>query len=251
MNNYPSVVSFLREIRSGSSLPLVVSADDGKTYIMKLTGAGEGVHTLIAEWTASHLAAAAGIPVLEPVILNFNSSLMPPGIDPEITELAQRSNGLNLGTVYIPDSRSPKEADFAALSPEMCNTIFLTDLLLLNIDRTRKNPNMLVQNSQIFCFDYSASFTVNDIVNGRNTSGGKLLQLMRRHLFYNDDISGESIDAVCSSFSYECVHAILTAIPAAWQKCVSCDDISLQMYNLLSINNMLTDRLEFLRSDPY
>jgi len=41
MNNYPSVVSFIQEIRSGSSLPLVVSADDGNWYMIKLTRYGE------------------------------------------------------------------------------------------------------------------------------------------------------------------------------------------------------------------
>lgn len=251
MNTFPSVVSFIREFRSGSSLPLLVEADDGKKYMVKLSGSGDGISALASEWIASHLAALTGIPVLQPVILNFDHTIMPRGIDPEISELAERSRGLNLATEYIADTRTLTREDIASVPKDVQSTIFLTDLLLLNIDRTPKNSNILLSGGNIFCFDYSSGFTVSNILSGTPLMDNRIIELMRRHIFYSGNISDEHITAQIPSFSKADIHNIIEGIPDEWRSRLPCEKIETALYTELNNLAQIKDWLNIVHAAKY
>ncbi len=93
-----TAITFHREIRSGSSLPLIVEADDGKRYVMKARGSGDGALASIVDWVALRLGRRLGIPALRPVLIQIGPHLVQQAEDPEIRDLLRESQGENLAT---------------------------------------------------------------------------------------------------------------------------------------------------------
>ena len=56
---------YITPLREGGSLPALVEASDGKCYVMKFSGAGQGVKALVAEVLAGEIARTLGLPIPE------------------------------------------------------------------------------------------------------------------------------------------------------------------------------------------
>ena len=54
---------YVTPLREGGSLPAVCETDDGRLFVVKLRGAGQGTRALIAELVAGELARALPGPV--------------------------------------------------------------------------------------------------------------------------------------------------------------------------------------------
>src|SRR6185295_15318373 len=93
---------YLTPLREGGSLPAVVEADDGRQYVLKFRGAGQGRKVLIAELVAGELGRALGLPIPEIVFVELDPALGRSEPDPEIQDLISASAGLNLGLAYLP-----------------------------------------------------------------------------------------------------------------------------------------------------
>src|SRR5579875_3907631 len=89
-------------LREGGSLPGLVEADDDGMYVVKFRAAGQGLRALVAEVLVGRLAAAAGLPVPELVLVEVAAELGLTEPDPEINELITRSAGLNFGIDFLP-----------------------------------------------------------------------------------------------------------------------------------------------------
>jgi len=90
------IVEFYKEIRAGSSLPLIVGGSDGHKYVIKLRGSGEGVLANVVEFLSLKLGRLAQIPVLEPVCLFVETDFAKKANDPEIGELLNRLDMLRI-----------------------------------------------------------------------------------------------------------------------------------------------------------
>ncbi len=49
------LVTFVRAIRSSSTLPIVATGENGTTYVVKLRGGAEGILASVTEWIALNL----------------------------------------------------------------------------------------------------------------------------------------------------------------------------------------------------
>ena len=70
----PAFVSgrrYVVPLREGGSLPAVVDASDGRTYVVKFRGAGQGARALVAETIVAALALDLGLPVPHPAIVEL------------------------------------------------------------------------------------------------------------------------------------------------------------------------------------
>jgi hypothetical protein len=142
-------------LREGGSLPGVVEADDDGMYVVKWRGAGQGVKALVAEVIVGELARAVGLDVPELVLVDVDPVLGHAEPDPEIQELIEASAGLNVGLDFLPgalayDAAFPVSAELAAL-------VVWLDELTLNIDRTPRNPNLLVWHHRLWLIDHGAA----------------------------------------------------------------------------------------------
>jgi len=82
--------------------------------------------------------------------------------DPEIKELIEASEGLNLAMDFLPGALPfmlpAPPGDTTAIDPHLAAEIVLFDALTTNIDRTPRNPNLLVWHGSIHLIDHGAAF---------------------------------------------------------------------------------------------
>jgi hypothetical protein len=142
-------------LREGGSLPGVVEADDDGMYVVKFRGAGQGVKALVAEIVAGELARAIGLDVPEIVLVDVDPVLARAEPDPEIQELIEASAGLNVGLDFLPGALPYDTA--VEVSPELAALVVWLDELTLNIDRTPRNPNLLVWHGRLWLIDHGAA----------------------------------------------------------------------------------------------
>src|SRR4051795_5709711 len=143
-------------LREGGSLPGVVEADDDGMYVVKFRGAGQGPKALVAEIVAGELARAVGLNVPEIVLVDVDPVLARAEPDPEIQELIEASAGLNVGLDFLPGALAYDPA--FEVSPELAALVVWLDELTLNIDRTPRNPNLLVWHERLWLIDHGAAF---------------------------------------------------------------------------------------------
>jgi len=153
-----TVTRYLTPLREGGSLPAIVEADDLGTYVLKFRGAGQGPKVLIAELLAAAIGRALALPVPEVVFAELDPVLGRGERDPEIKALIEASGGLNLAMDFLPgalgfDPAVPPRPDAA-----LASAVVWFDALIGNVDRTPRNPNLLVWHKQLYLIDNGAAF---------------------------------------------------------------------------------------------
>ncbi len=214
-------VTFHREIRTGSSLPLIVSHDDGHRYVMKARGSGDGALGSIVDWVALRLGRRLGIPALSPLLIQVKPGFEQQAGDPEIRDLLGESHGKNLATRWIEDARTAVAADFDRLDLETRRDVFLFDLLLLNVDRTEKNPNAIVGPGGFRCLDFSAAMALRRLFSDEREATPRMLKEIRRNPLYEPGIDSEPfIDRLGTISKGDLVEAV-SGLPLKWRTTVA------------------------------
>lgn len=209
-------VKFHKEIRRGSSLPLLIGGDDGNTYVVKLNGAGDGVLSNVVEWVASKLGELAQIPILQPVFVTIDANFAEQADDPETGELLERSVGVNLGTPYLPDAVTYSARYARSIDEVLQQQIFLFDLFLLNIDRTEANPNMVVHDGALWCLDYSSAMEIRSAINGESYREYILLKHLKRHPFYREHLLPYGFINLLEGIPDKHIRDLVDEIPVEW-----------------------------------
>ena len=147
---------YVTPLREGGSLPGLVEAEDDGLYVLKFRGAGQGPLALVAELVAGELGRALGLPVPELVLMELDPRIAAAEPDLEIQDLLRASAGLNLGMDFLPGAVAhsavdPVDADLAA-------NIVWFDALVMNVDRTARNPNLLRWHGDLWMIDHGAAF---------------------------------------------------------------------------------------------
>ena len=150
-----NVVRYATPLREGGSLPAIIEADDGFLYVMKFRGAGQGTKALIAELIGGEIGRAIGLKVPEIVFLHLDDSFSKTEGDEEIQDLLKFSVGLNLGLHYLSGSITIDPL-VTEIDPLTASKVVLLDSILINIDRTAKNPNLLSWNNELWLIDHGA-----------------------------------------------------------------------------------------------
>jgi hypothetical protein len=147
---------YVTPLREGGSLPAIVEADDEGLYVLKFRGAGQGANALVAELVAGEIARAAGLPVPELALIELDADLARTEPDPEIQDLIRQSAGTNLAVDYLPGATM---FDPVADTPDamLAARIVWFDALVVNIDRTPRNPNLLIWHRQLWMIDHGAA----------------------------------------------------------------------------------------------
>ncbi|MBB4931634.1 hypothetical protein F4561_002454 [Lipingzhangella halophila] len=147
---------YVLPLREGGSLPGLVEADDLGMYVVKFLGAGQGRKTLIAELIAGEIARRLGLPVPELVLVEFDSVIGRSEPDEEVQELLKASGGVNLGMDYLPGALGFDPLAFD-IDAELAGHVLWFDAYITNVDRTWRNPNMLVWHGRPYLIDHGAS----------------------------------------------------------------------------------------------
>ncbi|MGH3173670.1 MAG: HipA family kinase [Streptosporangiaceae bacterium] len=156
MLEHVTVTRYVTPLREGGSLPAIVEADNLGTYVMKFRGAGQGPLALVAEIIAAELARRLGLRVPELVLAGLDPRIAVSEPDPEIQDLLRASEGMNLGVDFLPGSFGFDPLGWTA-EPEFASQVLWFDALVQNVDRTWRNPNLLVWHRNIWLIDHGAA----------------------------------------------------------------------------------------------
>jgi hypothetical protein len=149
---------YVTPLREGGSLPGLMEADDDGLYVVKFRGAGQGAKALVAELIAGELARSLGLEVPELVLVDLDPALGRAEPDPEIQDLLEASPGLNLGVDFLPGALSFDAADGGGvLHADLAADIVWFDALMANVDRTARNPNLLLWHGRLWLIDHGAA----------------------------------------------------------------------------------------------
>ncbi|MDF1502427.1 HipA family kinase [Roseisolibacter sp. H3M3-2] len=157
-----TAVRYVQPLREGGSLPAVVdTADDAGLWVAKFRGAGQGARVLIAELLVGGLARALGLPVPDLALLELPAEFGRMERDSEIQELLRRSEGLNIAMRYL-DGAFNLDVLAAGdlIAPDLAARIVWFDALTTNMDRTARNPNLLVWQRRPWLIDHGAALYV-------------------------------------------------------------------------------------------
>ncbi len=209
-------IRYVTPLREGGSLPAIIEADDNQLYVLKFRGAGQGVKALIAELIVGEVARVLRLPVPEIVFVEVDAVLGQGERDPEIQDLIRASFGLNLALRYIPEALA-----FDPLLPdppaELASTIVWCDAYFTNIDRTPRNPNLLIANRQLWLIDHGAALYIQHTWTNYHIRARSRFPQIREHVLLPFAHMLASVDIACSAqLTPELLRSIIAYIPDTW-----------------------------------
>jgi len=151
---------YVTPMREGGSVPALVEADDDGLYVVKLLGAGHGRKALVAELLAGELGRHLGLPVPDQVLVELDGALSKAEPDGEIQDLLERSAGTNIGLDFLPGALAFHPAIGPAPEPELAAAVVWLDAFTTNVDRTPRNPNLLVWHRRLHCIDHGSALYI-------------------------------------------------------------------------------------------
>ena len=147
---------YVTPLREGGSLPGLMEADDLGTYVVKFVGAGQGRKTLVAEVICAGLARAAGLRVPDLVAVDLDPALAAGEPDQEVQDLLRASAGLNLGVDFLPGALD-LDRPATVVDSDWAARLLWFDAFVGNVDRSWRNPNLLLWHGDLWVIDHGAS----------------------------------------------------------------------------------------------
>jgi hypothetical protein len=146
---------YVAPLREGGSLPGIVEADDLGTYVCKFRGAGQGLNVLVAEVIVAGLARRLGLDTPRLVAIRLEAAIARYEADEEVQDLLTASLGLNLGVDFLPGSFGFDTS--TEVTPDFAGRLLWLDAYVANVDRSWRNPNLLVWHGRPWLIDHGAS----------------------------------------------------------------------------------------------
>ena len=217
------VTRYVTPLREGGSLPGIVEGDDLGTYVCKFRGAGQGLKVLVAEVIVSGLAEHLGLRTPRLVALDLDPEIARYEADEEVQDLLNASAGLNLGVDFLPGAFG---FDDTVLDPggtteagEAAKVIWL-DAFCANVDRSWRNPNLLLWHGDLWVIDHGASLYFHHGWAGGVTDPGRFA---RQPWDASDHVLGRHLGGVATAdaevtplLERDTFARILSRVPDAW-----------------------------------
>jgi hypothetical protein len=210
------IIRYIQPFREGGSLPGLVDADDGFSYVIKFRGAGQGKKALVAELIGGELARLLGLRMPEMVFANLDESFWRLEADEEIQDLLKFSIGKNLGVHFL-NGAITYDANVDQINEEEASKIVWLDALLMNVDRTARNTNMLVWHKELWLIDYGASLYFHHSWDNWEDYVAKPFIQIKDHVLLKQASKVQEVHNTYSPyFTEESIRGILEAIPDEW-----------------------------------
>jgi len=123
--------------------------------VCKFRGAGQGLRVLVAEVVVGEIARRIGLRTPDLVALDLDPAIARYEADEEVQDLLNASAGLNLGVDFLPGSFG-FDGELPSGPEEAARVIWL-DAFCANVDRSWRNPNLLLWHGDLWVIDHGAS----------------------------------------------------------------------------------------------
>jgi hypothetical protein len=210
------VTRYLTPLREGGSLPAIAEADDGFLYVLKFRGAGQGAKALIAELIGGEIARALGIRIPEIVFAHLDETFGRTEADEEIQDLLKASTGLNIALHYLSGSVT-FDPVVTRVDSVLASKIVWLDCLLMNVDRTARNTNMLLWRKELWLIDHGASLYFHHSWHNWQEQAKHPFTLVKDHVLlpYAKEINEVDL-AFKKILTNELIESIIALVPDAW-----------------------------------
>ncbi|MDQ3549341.1 MAG: aminotransferase class I and II [Chloroflexota bacterium] len=210
-------VRYVVPLREGGSLPAVVDTADGRAFVVKFLGAGQGKKALVAECLGAGLAQALGLPVPDAAVVSLEDGFGIGEPDPEIQDLLRASVGLNFGLAYLPGALAFDPAADRDLSPELAADIVWFDAFITNIDRTPRNTNLLVWRGRFWLIDHGAAIYFHHAWQGWEKRVQSAFPQIKDHVLLHQAGDLHAADArLRPKLTEDITRAIVACVPDEW-----------------------------------
>jgi len=211
-----NVTRYLTPLREGGSLPAIAEADDGFLYVLKFRGAGQGPKSLIAELIGGEIARKLGLHVPEIVYASLDETFGRTEPDEEIQDLLKASTGLNLALHYLSGAVTFDPA-VTTVDAVAASAIVWLDALLMNVDRTARNTNMLLWRKELWLIDHGASLYFHHSWQNWQQQALSPFKLIKDHVLLPRAIALTAADATAKVvLTEEVITSIIALVPDSW-----------------------------------
>jgi len=212
-----TVTRYVTPLREGGSLPGIVEGDDLGTYVCKFRGAGQGLRVLVAEVIASGIATRLGLKTPRLVMLDLDPAIARYEADEEVQDLLNASSGLNLGIDFLPGAFGYDSDVVGEIDPAR---VLWFDAFIANVDRSFRNPNLLLWGRDLWVIDHGASLYFHHAWGGGITDPQRFAQQRWSsddHIFgsYADRLAAVD-EIVTPLLDEDSLTAIVAAVPGEW-----------------------------------
>jgi len=211
-----NVTRYVTPLREGGSMPAIIEADDDFLYVLKFRGAGQGTRALIAELLGGEIARALGLRVPELVFAELGPDFGRLEPDEEIQDLLKFSVGLNLGVHFLSGAIT-YDPVANSVDPLTASKIVWLDALLMNVDRTVKNTNMLIWHKELWLIDQGASlYFHHSWQNWEQQAKKPFVQIKDHVLLQQANALAEIRDALKDVLNEAFIQELIRLIPDDW-----------------------------------
>ncbi len=208
---------YITPLREGGSVPGLVEADDLGVYVAKFTGAAQGRKALVAEVIAGELARRLDLAMPDLVRLEFDPVIALGEPDEEVQDLLKASGGLNLGMDYLPGSVGFDPLAFD-VDPALAGRIVWFDALINNVDRSWRNPNLLIWHGDLWLIDHGAALIWHHNWPGAQTSAARPYNATEHALarFATEETVAAAAAALTPRVTPELIAGAVALVPDEW-----------------------------------
>lgn len=208
---------YVTPLREGGSLPALVEADDDGLYVLKFRGAGQGPLALLAELVAGEIGRALGLRVPELVFIDVDPALGKNEPDEEIRDLLQASIGLNLAMDFLPGSVMFDPAAGDRADADEASRAVWFDAFVTNVDRTARNPNLLLWHRTLHYIDHGAALYFHHSWQDAERAARSRFPAIRDHVLLPWAGAIEAVDPLLRArLSDDLFTQVLEAVPDDW-----------------------------------
>lgn len=186
-------------------------------YVLKFRGAGQGQKVLVAELICGEIGRALGLPVPEIVFVELDAALGRNEPDSEIQALVTASAGLNLALDFLPGALGMDALSAASVDPALAAAVVWFDAFLTNVDRTPRNPNLLLWHRRLWLIDHGAALYVHHTWADYMARSRSPFAAIREHILLPaaGDIRAAD-EALAPLLTPALLESIVAAVPDSW-----------------------------------
>jgi len=212
-----SATRYVTPLREGGSLPGLMEADDDGLYVTKFRGAGQGLRALVAEVIVGELARGLELLVPELVEIEVDPILGAAEPDPEIQELITASAGSNLGVDFLPGALPYVPGGSWEPDGPLAADVVWLDALSTNVDRTPRNPNLLLWHGRLWLIDHGAALYLHHAGLVPHEHAERPFPLIAEHVLLPR--AGSILEAherLAPRVTRERLHDVVALVPPGW-----------------------------------